>query len=159
MCVHVCACVFTCVHVFMCVHVCACVHVCVHVWACVGMCVHVCMCVYMCSCVYIVGGHKNTLRKYQPTLVELISLPDLLPHLNHHNVVTEEENRLLLDLSPMVPKERVLKLISILSDKSGMVYAAFLQALEDEKDHLGHRQLLNILKAAGGERWCGAAGC
>ena len=95
------------------------------------------------------GGHKNTLRKYQPTLVELISLPDLLPHLNHHNVVTEEENRLLLDLSPMVPKERVLKLISILSDKSGMVYAAFLQALEDEKDHLGHRQLLNILKAAG----------
>ncbi|KAL5491087.1 hypothetical protein EMCRGX_G016307 [Ephydatia muelleri] len=94
------------------------------------------------------GGHKNTLRKYQPTLVELISLPDLLPHLNHHNVISEEENRMLLDHT-LLPKERVLKFISILSDRSGMVYAAFLQALEDEHDHLGHRQLANILRVAG----------
>ena len=95
------------------------------------------------------GGHKNILRKYQPSLVEHISLPDLLPHLNHHSVVTEEENKLLLDLS-LSSKERVLKLISFVSDKSGFVYTAFMQALEDEQDHPGHRQLVGILKAAGG---------
>ena len=149
-CVYMCvrACVYMCVCV--CVHVCACMCVRACVCVCVLVCTCVCVCVYVCvHPLHLSGGHKHILRKYQPSLVELISLPDLIPHLNHYGVLTEEENRVLLDLS-LASKERTLKLISFVSDKSGIVYLAFLRALGKEKDHPGHRQLVAILKAAEG---------
>lgn len=103
------------------------------------------------KCIYYlhVGNFKYILKKYQPSLAEGISLPDLIPHLNYYDLLSDEENDVLLD-SKLTHKERVLKLLSFIERKNTILYHSFLQALEDETKHPGHQQLAQMLRKATG---------
>ena len=90
---------------------------------------------------------KYILRKYQPTLAENISLPDLIPHLNQHHLLSDEENDILLD-SKLTHKERILKLLSFVEKKNTIMYINFVRALEDETNHPGHQMLAEMLTRA-----------
>lgn len=82
-------------------------------------------------------------------MAEGVSLPDLIPHLNYHGVLTDEENDALLD-SKVSHKERILKLLSFIEKKPSIMYHNFLQALEDDKNHAGHQVLAEMLRNASG---------
>lgn len=103
------------------------------------------------KCIYYLhlGNFKYILKKYQPSLAEGISLPDLIPHLNYYHLLSDEENDVLLD-SKLTHKERVLKLLSFIERKNTILYHSFLQALEDETKHPGHQQLAQMLRKATG---------
>ena len=91
-------------------------------------------------------GFTNVLNKHQPELVQLINLPELVPYLNRHEVLTDRENEILRN--SMVPHhDRVLNLLSFVKKKGPNGYDKFLQALKEETSHLGHRQAVNILTA------------
>lgn len=102
------------------------------------------------------GNFKYILKKYQPTLAENISLPDLIPHLNQHNLLSDEENDVLLD-SKLTHKERILKLLSFIEKKNTILYINFLQALEEETNHPGHKMLADMLRRATGNCFCTTA--
>ena len=95
------------------------------------------------------GNFKYILKKYQPSLAEGISLPDLIPHLNYYHLLSDEENDVLL-YGKLTHKERVLKLLSFIERKNTILYHSFLQALEDETKHPGHQQLARMLRKATG---------
>lgn len=95
------------------------------------------------------GNFKYILKKYQPSLAEGISLPDLIPHLNYYHLLSDEENDVLLD-GKLTHKERVLKLLSFIERKNTILYHSFLQALGDETKHPGHQQLARMLRKATG---------
>lgn len=106
--------------------------------------------IHLTTCLYLhPGNFKYILKKYQPSLAEGISLPDLIPHLNHHHLLSDEENDVLLD-SKLTHKERVLKLLSFIEKKNTILYHNFLRALEDETSHPGHQQLAEMLRKATG---------
>ena len=96
------------------------------------------------------GAYKYLLKKYQPTLAEGISLPDLIPQLNRYQLLTDEENDVLLD-GKLTHKERILKLLSFVEKKNVIMYHSFLQALEDETNHPPHQQLAEMMLRATGE--------
>ena len=91
-------------------------------------------------------GFTNVLKKQQPELIRLINLPELVPYLNRHELLTNRENDILQN--SLVPHhDRVLNLLRIIEKKGRDGYEKFLQALKEETSHLGHRQVVNILTA------------
>ena len=107
------------------------------------------MLMYMSSTTYTPGNFKYILKKFQPTLAEGISLPDLIPQLNSRDLLTDEENEVLLD-GKLTHKERVLKLLTFVEKKNTILYHSFLHALEDETNHPQHQVLAEMLKKATG---------
>ena len=91
-------------------------------------------------------GFTTVLNKHQPELVQLINLPELVPYLNRHEVLTPRENEILQN-SNVPHHDRVLKLLTFVQKKGSIGYDKFLQALKEETSHLGHRQAVNILTA------------
>jgi len=95
----------------------------------------------------ILLGHIGLLRKHQPELIQWISLSELLPYLNRHELLTRPENEVLLN-SAVTHHDRVLKLLSFIEKKGPSGYEKFLEALEDETSHLGHKEVVKLLKAS-----------
>ena len=91
-------------------------------------------------------GFTNVLKKHQPELVQLISLPELVPYLNRHELLTNRENEILQN-SLCPHHDRVLNLLRFIEKKGPDGYGKLLQALKEETSHLGHRQAINILTA------------
>ena len=95
----------------------------------------------------ILLGHIDLLRKHQPELIQWISLPELLPYLNRHELLTRPENQVLLK-SAVTHHDRVLKLLSFIEKKGPSGCEKFLEALKDETSHLGHKEVVRILKTS-----------
>ena len=92
------------------------------------------------------AGFTNVLKKHQPELVRLINLPELVPYLNRHELLTNRENEILQN--NMVPHhDRVLNLLRFIEKKEPDGYEKFLQALKEETSHMGHRQVVKLLTA------------
>ena len=94
-------------------------------------------------------GHIDSeavLMQHLPMLERDINLSDLLPYLHRHGVLTKQEGEVLLN-DAVTHHDRVLKLLSFIEVGGSSVYKRFLQALQDESTHLGHRELVGVLTA------------
>ena len=86
---------------------------------------------------------KNlVLRHVQPDLLDVITL---LPWLNKYLPLGHDDNYILLDrMTP--PTERAMALLYTILPKHGPeAYALFVKCLQDEKQHLGHQKLAQLL--------------
>ena len=76
-----------------------------------------------------------------------IQLLSLVPYLNRHSLLTDDEQELLLN-TQFTEKERILKLLALVEKKGTDGFRRFLKALEDEPEHTGHRSVVTLLKGA-----------
>ena len=90
-------------------------------------------------------GESNLLKKHQPELVKWIQLLSLVPYLNRHSLLTDDEQELLLN-SQFTERERILKLLAMVEKKGSDGFQRFLKALEDEPEHSGHQSIVALLK-------------
>ena len=92
-------------------------------------------------------GDSGLLKKYQSELVQYIDLPSLIPYLNRHNLLTDDEQEMLLN-TQFTERERILKLLALVEKKGKDGFESFLKALEEEPEHIGHKELMILLIGA-----------
>lgn len=86
-------------------------------------------------------------RRYcQLEMLEYLNLKSILPHLVSNALVTQPEKEHLSN-SLYTTQARILKLTRFLSSKGESCVTKFLQCLENEKNHVGHATLLEIIKS------------
>jgi len=86
------------------------------------------------------------LRHFQPTLVKYINLSALLPYLNKHLLLTDNENDILSNPS-MPHRSRVQKLLQFMEAKGEKGFQLFLEAISEEPEHLGHKDLTEMFNS------------
>ena len=89
-------------------------------------------------------GVESVYLVHQGDIVQLVDLNTLVPVLNRHHVLTQEQSSDLLR-SMISHQERKRQLVEFMSTKGEEGYRLFLQALREEREHLGHRQLYKQL--------------
>ena len=77
----------------------------------------------------------------------LLDLSTLVPILNKYHLLTTNDNYILIN--PLIPPvERASALLyKILPSKGPEVYETFVKCLQEEKEHLGHQELVRRLKS------------
>ena len=86
--------------------------------------------------------------EYQEDIIRLVDLATLVPVLNRYKLLTPTENSILTDMTVvMAPQERCRQLTQFMTKKEDEEYQLFLQALQEEKKHLGHNQLHQLLQS------------
>ena len=91
---------------------------------------------------------EKLLNTHQPLMVKRLKLLSLVPYLNRYHLLTEDESEQLQN-NHLTENDRIMKLISLLKRKGLEGYQKFLQALEEEPEHLGHKEVLQALKTPG----------
>ena len=88
--------------------------------------------------------------EYQEDIIRLVDLATLVPVLNRYKLLTPTENSILTDYITVVmaPQERCRQLTQFMAKKGDDGYQLFLQALQEEKQHLGHNQLHQLLPSS-----------
>lgn len=86
---------------------------------------------------------KLLLRHHQPQLAQYINLESLVPYLNQQQLLTDDENEVLLNLY-LSQRTRVLKLLQFLETKGEVGFQRFLKAVADEPEHLGHTHISKL---------------
>ena len=88
--------------------------------------------------------------EYQEDIIRLVDLATLVPVLNRYKLLTTVENSILTDYMTVVmaPQERCRQLAQFMAKKGDKGYQLFLQALLNEKQHLGHNQLYQLLPSS-----------
>ena len=89
---------------------------------------------------------KAALDNHMPSIVEKINLQALIPYLISHGLLTEHERQLLRN-SYLTECQRKQELISIIQSKGPEGCRMFLEAVSQEPEHLGHREIVTILSA------------
>ena len=89
---------------------------------------------------------KVLLRKHSPELAQYIKLESLLPYLNKYSLLTDSEYDELLNVV-INERTRVLKLIRFIEGKGPEGFQRFLRALDEEPEHLGHKELTQIFSS------------
>ena len=90
-------------------------------------------------------GDSGLLKKHQPELVRFIDLQSLFPYLIRENLLTRDEQEILLN-TQFTRTEHNLKLLALVEKKGKYGFESFLKALEEEHDHKGHEALVTLLK-------------
>ena len=90
-------------------------------------------------------GDSGLLKKHQPELVQYIHLQSLFPYLIHENLLTGDEQEMLLN-TQFTERKRILKLLALVEKKGKDGFESFLKALEEEPEHLGHKELVTLLR-------------
>ena len=85
-----------------------------------------------------------SLLKYMDEIVKLVDLKALVPVLNKHSVITGEESEQLLNPN-LTSHDRKRKLTEFMDNKGKKGRNLFLQALLEEKEHIGHQQLYELI--------------
>lgn len=67
-----------------------------------------------------------------------------MPYLNQQQLLTDYENDVLLN-EVLSHRMRVLKLIRFMETKGPEGFQRFLKAIANEPDHLGHREIAELL--------------
>ena len=76
---------------------------------------------------------------------ELLNLTSLIPVLNKHNLLTLDDNYILLNYL-VTPLERSnVLLYKILPSKGPGAFKTFIVCLQEETEHIGHQELAKIL--------------
>ena len=76
---------------------------------------------------------------------ELLDVTALVPLLNKHLTMTLDDNYTLMN--PLIaPTERAMALLYMILPKKGEnAYINFARCLQEEKHHMGHRDLVKLL--------------
>jgi hypothetical protein len=86
---------------------------------------------------------KVVLRHHAPELAQYIKLECILPYLNQQHLLTDDENDILLNVM-LSERMRILKLLKFIESKGPEGFQRFLRALQDEPEHLGHKELTEL---------------
>ena len=87
--------------------------------------------------------------EYQEDIIRLVDLATLVPVLNRYKLLTTVENSVLTDMTVvMAPQEHCRQLTQFMAKKGDKGYQLFLQLLQEEKQHLGHNQLYQLLPSS-----------
>ena len=84
------------------------------------------------------------LNRCQPNFVTYLDLPSLIPHLNAHLLLTCQQDEFLRN-ERHTRHDRILKLLEYINGKGPNGYKNFLQALREERTHMGHKELNKCL--------------
>ena len=89
--------------------------------------------------------YRRILQNNEKNITRLTNLECLLPVLRTKWLLTENELRLLREM-PQYEIHRTSKLVQILLTKGGRnAVDLFIEALQDEKEHIGHNELAKVL--------------
>ena len=75
--------------------------------------------------------------------MQYINLDSLVPYLNQQELLTRNENEILMNIE-VPPNNRILKLLHFIEGKGDKGFQLFLKAISEEPEHLGHRMLTGI---------------
>ena len=81
-------------------------------------------------------------------IVRYVNLETLVPVLNKYGVITREESEQLLNTN-MTSQKRKRDLTAYLESKGNTGFTLFLQALKEETEHCGHKELHDLLVSKG----------
>jgi len=95
------------------------------------------------------------LRKYQPELVQYISIEALLPYLVQQHLLTDYEKEVLLN-EFLAHRVKVMKLLHFIESKGPAGFQLFLKAIANEPDHAGHRYITEFFAPFGTFYLCSA---
>ena len=84
-------------------------------------------------------------KKFQPGLLDLKTL---VPILHNHSLLTSTDYYYLTN-NLIPPLERANQLVhSILPSKGPGAFTLFVKCLQEEKEHMGHQELVKIITSA-----------
>lgn len=90
----------------------------------------------------VIEPEKDLVMKHVRS--ELLNLTALIPVLNKHNLLTLDDNYVLLNYM-VTPSERTnVLLYKILPSKRPGAYKTFITCLQEETEHIGHQELAKI---------------
>lgn len=90
----------------------------------------------------VIEPEKDLVMKHVRS--ELLNLTALIPVLNKHNLLTLDDNYVLLNYM-VTPLERTnVLLYKILPSKGPGAYKTFITCLQEEAEHIGHQELAKI---------------
>ena len=85
---------------------------------------------------------KNRIMRFvQP---DLLDFPTLIPLLNKHHLLTQANSYDLANQLLSPTKRANLLLYTILPSKGPGAFLLFLKCLQEEKQHMGHRNLVRL---------------
>ena len=91
---------------------------------------------------------KDAIRQYSHQFSEYINLTQLAMHLEKYMLLDKDSRSKLFDPNSTVPI--ALRphhfLFEVLPSKGPSAYTLFLQALEEEQEHLGHKELVSLIR-------------
>ena len=85
-------------------------------------------------------SYQRVLRNNERKITDLTNLPCLLPILYAKGLLTEIERRTLQQM-PEYEINRSARLVQILLSKGGNAFPLFIEALQEESEHMGHKNL------------------
>ena len=88
--------------------------------------------------------YRDLLMEHHPHIDQLLDLPSLIPHLNAHYLLTPGQAEHLGN-EHFSHSQRVGKLLEYIQRKGLEGYRLFLQAIEEERTHIGHKELYTVL--------------
>ena len=84
------------------------------------------------------------LEEHHPDIEQHLDLPALIPQLNAHHLLTPGQAEHLSN-EYYSHSQRVVKLLEYIQKKGLEGYKRFLQAIEEETTHIGHKELYAVL--------------
>lgn len=91
------------------------------------------------------AGLRDVLQSLESDISITIQLPCLLPFLRRKRLVTQSELQQLSSDGKESDLEKNRKLIRIITGKGENAYDLFIEALQEEGEHLGHASLVKKL--------------
>ena len=91
---------------------------------------------------------RKILQKHHNDIASSVQLQHLLPILRDKGLVTDPEFESLLTTTAESSYEKNKKMVSIILQKGRKAFDLFVKALQNEKDHIGHKSLADTLVAA-----------
>ena len=88
--------------------------------------------------------YRDLLMEHHPHIERLLDLPSLIPQLNAHHLLTPGRAEHLSN-EHFSHSQRVEKLLEYIRRKGAEGYRLFLQAIEEERTHIGHKELYVVL--------------
>lgn len=86
------------------------------------------------------------LTKYENDLKTTLDLTYLMPHLTTYGLLTSNEAD-MLNKPELTREDAIKKFLSKLKTKGQTAFSLFINALDDEKEHLGHASLFKVLSS------------
>lgn len=88
----------------------------------------------------------DSVREHHVTIMQLINLPTLVPLLRKYRLLPVEDLDRVSDAKHHGTIERTGFLLHSLYKKDQAAIDTFLQCLREDKDHPGHREIINLLE-------------
>ena len=95
----------------------------------------------------ILAEYLIHLRAHFKDFLSYINLNSLHPWLVQYSLLTSDQSELLRNVH-IGENERIVNLLGFMEKKGARGYSLFLQAIREEKEHIGHDELHEILSSS-----------